>query len=117
MSAADAPDLCRRIRDARLTVAGISQEEASRRLGLSLKAYRAYELFREPSVRRVREIANAFGLHERYLLDDDGREPGEAAFEHRMEVELLELRTRLDRLEQAIVRAYSAPARRSAGGR
>jgi transcriptional regulator with XRE-family HTH domain len=116
MAAADAPALCRRIRDARLSVARISQEEAARRLGLSLKAYRAYELFREPSIRRVREIANAFGLHERNLLDDDWREPADAAFEHRMDEELLELRTRLSRLEQAILRAYNTPARRSANG-
>ena len=112
MSATDSPPLCRRIRAARLGAAHISQEEAARRLGLSLKAYRAYEVFREPSLRRLREIAGAFGLPEGYFLDQHGQEPGVAAFEQRVEAELREIKARLDRLEQAIVRSADPPLRR-----
>jgi transcriptional regulator with XRE-family HTH domain len=102
MSAADAPALCRRIREARLRVAHISQEEAARRLGLSLKAYRAYEVFREPSIRRLREIAAVFGLAEEHFLEGNGSDPGSAAFEHKVEAELREIGTRLDRVERAL---------------
>lgn len=104
MPAADAPALCRRIRDARLSVAHISQEEAARRLGLSLKAYRAYEVFREPSIRRLREIAGAFGLDEDYFLASDGADGETAAFEQRVRAELREIKSRLDRLEQILAR-------------
>jgi transcriptional regulator with XRE-family HTH domain len=102
MSAVDAPALCRRIRAARLNVAHVSQEEAARRLGLSLKAYRAYELFREPSVRRLREIAKAFGLEEDYFLAANDGATGAAAFEQQVRAELEEIRARLDRLEQSL---------------
>jgi transcriptional regulator with XRE-family HTH domain len=102
MSAVDAPALCRRIRAARLNVAHVSQEEAARRLGLSLKAYRAYELFREPSVRRLREIATAFGLDEDYFLAPNGGDSRPTAFEQQVRAELEEIRARLDRLEQSL---------------
>jgi transcriptional regulator with XRE-family HTH domain len=102
MSAADAPVLCRRIRAARLGAAHISQEEAARRLGLSLKAYRAYELFREPSVRRLREIALAFGLDEEHFLASNGTENARSGHEHKLEAELQELKTRLERVERAL---------------
>lgn len=102
MPAAEAPVLCRRIRDARLRVAHISQEEAARRVGLSLKAYRAYEVFREPSIRRLREIALAFGLEENYFVVTNGSDPGSAALEHKVDAELREIKTRLERLERTV---------------
>jgi transcriptional regulator with XRE-family HTH domain len=111
MSAADAPALCRRIRDARLSVAHISQEEAARRLGISLKAYRAYEVFREPSVRRLREIARAFGLDEEYFVASNG-DRGSAAFEQKVQAELREIKARLDRLERALARLVTGSAAR-----
>jgi transcriptional regulator with XRE-family HTH domain len=104
MPAAEAPALCRRIRDARLNVAHVSQEEAARRLGLSLKAYRAYEVFREPSIRRLRAIAEAFGLDEAYFLTSNGADHGSAAFERKVEAELREIKARLERLERAFAR-------------
>src|SRR5690242_14721791 len=61
------PVLCKRIRDAREN-ADLSQEEAARRLNLSLNAYRAYETFREPKPPRLRQIAKIFGLDEDYFL-------------------------------------------------
>ena len=67
--------MCRRIREARETIAEISQEEAARRLSLSLKGYRAYETFRKPSPRRLREIAAAFGLSDDYFLPRQHSEP------------------------------------------
>jgi transcriptional regulator with XRE-family HTH domain len=112
MPAAEAPPLCRRIRDARLNFAHVSQEEAARRLGLSLKAYRAYEVFREPSIRRLREIARAFGLDEDYFLVTDGSDPGSAAFERKVEAELREIKTRLERLERALARLVTGSAAR-----
>jgi transcriptional regulator with XRE-family HTH domain len=114
MSAADAPALCRRIRDARLSVAHISQEEAARRLGLSLKAYRAYEVFREPSIRRLREIAEAFGLGEEHFLGSNGNESelGSPAFERKIEAELREIKTRLERLERALAALVRGSAAR-----
>lgn len=102
MPAAEAPALCRRIRDARLSVARISQEEAARRLGLSLKAYRAYEVFREPSLRRLREIALAFGLDEEHFLASNGSADASSAFEHKVDTELREIKIRLERLERAL---------------
>jgi transcriptional regulator with XRE-family HTH domain len=104
MPAAEAPALCRRIREARLNSAHVSQEEAARRLGLSLKAYRAYEVFREPSIRRLREIARAFGLDENHFLVSNGSALGSAAFERKVEAELREIKTRLERLERALAR-------------
>jgi transcriptional regulator with XRE-family HTH domain len=111
MPAADAPALCRRIRDARLSVAHISQEEAARRLGISLKAYRAYEVFREPSIRRLREIARAFGLDEEHFVASDG-DSGSAAFEQKVQAELREINARLDRLERALARLVTGSAAR-----
>src|SRR5919197_1149611 len=111
MSAANAPPLCRRIRSARLSVAQISQEEAARRLGISLKAYRAYEVFREPSVRRLREIARAFGVDEEYFLASDGDEES-SAFEQKVQAELREIKARLERLERALARLATGSAAR-----
>lgn len=111
MSAVEAPALCRRIRAARLGVAHVSQEEAARRLGLSLKAYRAYELFREPSIRRLREIARAFGLEEDYFLAANGGETELTAFEQQVRAELREIKARLDQLERAL-RAVMGSAER-----
>lgn len=109
MAAAEPPPLCRRIRDARLHIAGISQEEAARRLGLSLKGYRAYETFREPRLRRLRQIAAAFGL-------DDNSFVSELApprpFEERVEAELVRLHARLDRLEQLLAEGRTSRAGR-----
>ncbi len=65
---ADRSSLCREIRAAREQLLGISQEEAARRLGTSLKAYRAYETFREPRLSRLRQLEAAFGLEEGYFL-------------------------------------------------
>ena len=62
------PELCQEIRRTREQVVGISQEEAARRLGISLKAYRAYESFREPKLARLRQLAAAFGLEEDYFI-------------------------------------------------
>jgi transcriptional regulator with XRE-family HTH domain len=111
MSAVDAPALCRRIRAARLGVAHVSQEEAARRLGLSLKAYRAYELFREPSIRRLRQIAHAFGLEEDYFLASNGDDAEATAFEHQVRAELREIKARLDRLEHVLRRATGSAER------
>lgn len=111
MSAVDAPALCRRIRAARLSIAHVSQEEAARRLGLSLKAYRAYELFREPSIRRLREISQAFGLDENYFLAPNGPETKGADFEQQVRAELEEIKTRLDLVEEAVRAAKDSAAR------
>ncbi len=54
-------------------VLGISQEEAARRLGVSLKAYRAYETYREPKMSRLRQIAVAFGLEGTHFLEPSTR--------------------------------------------
>ena len=110
MAAAEPPPLCRLIREARTRVALISQEEAARRLGLSLKGYRAYETFREPSVRRLRQIAGAFGLDEEHFFRGAGGTIGAVPFERRVDAELQLIRQRLDRLETALAAAASAPA-------
>lgn len=95
MAAAEPPPLSQRIREAREDL-GISQEEAARRLHLSLKGYTAYERFREPKPTRAREIARAFGLDENYFLSsppdvaaDDDRL---ARMEERLEAMLGEMR-------------------------
>lgn len=100
------PPLCRRIRDARVGIAGISQEEAARRLGLSLKAYRAYEVFREPKLRRLRQIAAGFGLDEDFFLRPEGEERDSR---NNFEAELEALSRRVERLEQLLLRQLSAP--------
>jgi len=110
VSAAGQPRLCSRIRAARVSVAGISQEEAARRLCLSLKGYRAYEMFREPSLRRLREIAAAFGLDESYFLRDGV--VAEVGFEEHVEAELLSLRERVERLERLLREAAARQQRR-----
>lgn len=118
MSAAEPPQLCRRIRRARVRLAAISQEEAARRLGLSLKGYRAYETFREPSIRRLRQIARVFGLDEDYFIrGEDEPEPDAARFEQRIQAELLRIKDRLDRLERLLARGPSRPAQRRSGTR
>lgn len=68
----DVPVICQRVRQLREKQVDedgkvLSQEKAAQRLSLSLKAYRAYELFREPSRRRLRDIALAFGETEDYF--------------------------------------------------
>ena len=108
--------MCRRIREARETIAEISQEEAARRLGLSLKGYRAYETFRKPSPRRLREIAAAFGLNDDYFLP---RRDSELSRDHalsvaaepdagqpflaRLELQVQRLDEQLGRLERLLV--------------
>lgn len=57
------PPLSRRIREERERL-GITQEEAARRLHLSLGGYTAYERYREPKAARARQIALSFGLPE-----------------------------------------------------
>jgi transcriptional regulator with XRE-family HTH domain len=59
--AGEPPPLSRRIREERERQE-ITQEEAARRLHLSLGGYTAYERFREPKPARAREIAAALGL-------------------------------------------------------
>lgn len=52
------PEICRRIREIR-EARGLSQEDAAHLLGVSVKAYRNWETFREPSLERLRQIAKA----------------------------------------------------------
>jgi transcriptional regulator with XRE-family HTH domain len=63
MAAADPPLICQQVRHAR-EQAELSQEEAARRLHMSLGGYAAYERDREPKRSRLRQIAKAFELPE-----------------------------------------------------
>lgn len=58
---ADVPPLCVAVREARIR-AGLNQEQAAAKVGMSVSGYRAYETRREPSPRRLRQIAEAFGV-------------------------------------------------------
>jgi len=95
------PELCREIRDVREHVVGISQEEAARRVGVSLKAYRAYETFREPKLKRLRQLEAAFGLEDGHFLRKAGRfERDESADERAARHD--EIMSRLDGLAEAV---------------
>jgi transcriptional regulator with XRE-family HTH domain len=107
------PTICERIRRARREILRISQEEAARRIGMSVKGYRAYETFREPSFARLRQIATAFDIDETYFLRLDAVRPSEDAtiVSRHVADELNVLRERLDRLEEVVVAlARLAPA-------
>ena len=63
----EVPELCARVRADR-EAAELSQEDAARKIGVSLSAYRLYETRREPRPSRLRQIALAFGLPEDHYL-------------------------------------------------
>ena len=95
------PELCREIRNVREHVVGISQEEAARRMGVSLKAYRAYETFREPKLRRLRQLETSFGLEDGHFLRKAGRvERDESADERARRHD--EVMSRMDAIDEAI---------------
>lgn len=96
------PELCTRIRHVRERVLGISQEEAARRLGLSLKAYRAYETFREPKISRLRQLAVAFGLEETHFLDPESRAHSKDELDDTLARRHEELVARLDAQDEAL---------------
>lgn len=96
------PELCREIRRVRQSVVGISQEEAARRVGVSLKAYRAYETFREPKLRRLRQLEAAFGLEEGYFLRKAGYPLGVDDLSDERARRHDELVARLDSIEEAV---------------
>lgn len=104
-----APPVCARIRATRerlkqeaLEAGGreaareFSQERVAQRVGLSLKAYRAYEAAREPQWARRREIARALGLDENYF--EVGAEDQRVT---RLAGEVEELRGLLERVLEA----------------
>lgn len=84
------PPLSERVREAR-EQAGLTQEEAARRLHMSLGGYAVYERTREPKPARAREIARAFSLPEDYFVT--GAPTGS---------ETEELRDRVERLERDV---------------
>ena len=100
--APDVPALCREIRHVRQNVAGISQEEAARRVGVSLKAYRAYETFREPKLRRLRQLEAAFRLEEDYFLRKAGHLLGGDDLSDELARRHEELVARLGSIEEAV---------------
>ncbi len=74
--AGEPPAICRRIRRLRDSLkeqfgSDFSQESVARRVGISLKAYRAYESFREPRGERLKQIAVALGQDEDYFSRAD----------------------------------------------
>jgi transcriptional regulator with XRE-family HTH domain len=81
--AARRPPLSDQIRRARREVAGLTQEQAAARIGVTAKAYRAWELHREPRPARLRQIARAFGLAEEHFLVSPSR-PAERIAESRL---------------------------------
>ena len=104
---ASQPAICRRIREVRERSLGISQEEAARRLGISLKAYRAYETFREPKISRLRQIAAAFGLDETFFAGSPVPVPVPADDRDRQARRHEELLTRLERQEELLRRVLA----------
>lgn len=84
---ADPPPICAWIRTTRVELRDkaraeggqeaasyFSQEKVAQRVGVSLKAYRAFESFREPNYERRLAIARALGLKESYFEADGDRE-------------------------------------------
>jgi transcriptional regulator with XRE-family HTH domain len=70
--AGQTPPICFRIRELRERLKDqqggeYSQEKVAQRVGVSLKAYRAYEDFREPNADKRRRIALALGQPEDYF--------------------------------------------------
>lgn len=75
-----------------------SQEKVAARVGVSLKAYRAFEDYREPSYERRLAIARALGLREDYFeVGEAGVEV--AALQRRLAEEVDRLSGLNDRLE------------------
>jgi transcriptional regulator with XRE-family HTH domain len=75
-AAEETPPISRRIRETREhqfdeNGRKLSQEKVAQRLGLSLKAYRAYETFREPNAQRLRQIARALGQPDDYFAHSE----------------------------------------------
>jgi transcriptional regulator with XRE-family HTH domain len=105
MAAADPPLICQQVRHAR-EQAELSQEEAARRLHMSLGGYAAYERDREPKRSRLRQIAKAFELPEDHF---ERQEPATGTAES-----MAELESRLEELEARV--AGLAPAEMVAEG-
>lgn len=107
------PPVCQEIRRIRSRVVGLSQEVVARELGISLKAYRAYETYREPRLARLRQIEELFGMGPGALLAFTGPPAQDGALQElrdeiaRRHDQVLD---RLDRLEE-LVRRVSVAAR------
>jgi transcriptional regulator with XRE-family HTH domain len=116
----DPPPVCARIRETRerlkeeakaqggaTAAKEFSQEQVAHRVGVSLKAYRAFEDFREPSYDRRQAIAKALGFSEDYFEMSGQVEAAQA----RLEAKVDELGTLLAKLDARL--AGQAPPRRS----
>ena len=106
-----APPVCQEIRRIRSQVVGLSQEVVARELGISLKAYRAYETYREPKLARLRQIEELFAVRPGTLLAFT-HPPGHDAALRELRDEIGrrhdQVIDRLDRLEELVRRASIA---------
>ena len=82
MARAEPPELSKQIRVAR-EEAGLTQEQLAAKLGMSASGYRLLEREREPSHKRLRQIALVLDKNENYFLGEETqvlREAGAAYF-------------------------------------
>jgi transcriptional regulator with XRE-family HTH domain len=119
---AAAPPICARIRETRERLRDeakaqggpeaakeFSQEQVAHRVGVSLKAYRAYEDFREPDYERRKAIAKALGFSEDYF---EIHQPEDARFRQIVQEELEGVRDAVERIEDLLSqREEQSPAR------
>ena len=110
MEAAEVPAICARVRRVRESITDeegkrLTQEKAAARVGVTAKAYRKWETTREPSSKRLREIALAFGLERDYFLPTGDL----AAATGRVEAEADRLKELGDRLETFLEGLKSRP--------
>lgn len=76
-----------------------SQEAVARRIGVTLKAYRAWETNREPNRARRRQIARALGLEEDYF---EATRQDEDLLRAMVHEEVSELRAQMGRIEKLL---------------
>ena len=71
---------------------GISQEDAAKDLGISLRAYQNYEYGqREPNIQMINKLADYYGVTTDYLLGRERKSPGLLSLNDRdLETALLE---------------------------
>lgn len=107
-----APPICARIRETRerlkedgkrrgghAAAKEFSQEQVAHRVGVSLKAYRAYESTREPGYERRRAIARALGLNEDHF---ETERPEEERLRQIVQEELVDVREAVERIEKIL---------------
>jgi transcriptional regulator with XRE-family HTH domain len=106
------PPICARIRETRERLkqeaqeqggrgaaTEYSQEQVAHRVGVSLKAYRAYETSREPNYQRRQAIARALGLSDDYF---ETERPEDDRLRQIVQEELGEVREAVERIEELL---------------